>query len=205
MKTIIFDLSEVFIGGMHGIGKSLAPVLNIPAPEILPLMSNQWLRQLFQGLITEDQYLQELLASVPWSVSPAKIKEALRANFHTTIPGMDAMLPRRLADRYTLVLLSDHAREWVEYLRPVHQSLLSQFSHVLFSFDPRLRGTKKEAATFHKVLQIVDCQPSECLFIDDSKRNINTAQEVGIPGVLFTSAQRLITVEFPQFGITLDA
>lgn len=204
LETIIFDLSEVFVAGMHGIEKPLARILKIPEHTVLPLMSGPRVRRLFIGEITEEKYLRELREQEQWDISLERLKKVIRDNFHSTVPGMDANLLQCLAGTYRLVILSDHAREWVEYLQPVHQSLLSGFTQLFFSFDPRLRGTKKEVATFHKVLNIIGDEPEECLFIDDRERNVRVAAEVGIPGIVFTDAQRLINVEFPQFGITLN-
>lgn len=204
LKTIIFDLSEVFIAGMYGIEKPLAQILNIPENTVLPLMSGKRLRKLFLGEITEERYLRELLAQEQWNVHLTTIKEVIRNNFHSTLSGMDATLLQCLAKRYRLILLSDHAREWVEYLLPVHQTLLSEFSQLFFSFDPQLRGTKKEVATFRKVLNIISCEPNECLLIDDRELNVSVALEAGIPGIVFKDAQRLINVDFPQFDITLN-
>ncbi len=204
LKTIIFDLSEVFIAGMYGIEIPLARILSIPEDTIIPIMSTDELGQLFRGEITEEQYLQGLLTVEQWDISLDTLKNVIRRNFHGLVPGMGTDLLRQLASTYRLVILSDHAREWVEYLEPIHQALLSEFSEVLFSCDARIQGTKKQETTFRKVLDIIGEKPEECLFVDDFERNVKVAAEVGIPGIHFTSAQRLINVEFPQFGITVQ-
>jgi len=203
LKTIIFDLSEVFIFGMYGIEPPLARILKIPEDTVMPLMSGSRLRRLFLGEITEEQYFQELLTQEQWDISLDTLKKVIRSNLHGTVPGMGSDLLRRLDGQYELIILSDHAREWVEYLKPVHRSLLSGFSQLFFSFDSRLRDTKKFVTTFQKVLEIIGRTPKECLFVDDRERNVGIAAEVGIPGIHFTSAQRLINVELPQFGVTL--
>ncbi|MDP3970217.1 MAG: HAD-IA family hydrolase [bacterium] len=205
LKTIIFDLSEVFIYGMYGIERPLARILSIAEDTIISLMSGNRLRQLFQGEITEDQYFQDLLSEVQWDISLDSFKRVVRGNFHGTVRGMDSDLLRRLDGKYELIILSDHAREWVEYIKPIHQPLLSKFSQLFFSYDHRLQGTKKFEVTFQKVLKIIGNRPEECLFIDDRARNVEVAGKVGIPGIHFTDAQHLINEDLPQFGITLIA
>lgn len=204
LKTIIFDLSEVFVAGMYGIEIPLARILSLPENTIIPIMRTDELGQLFRGEITEERYLQGLLTGEQWDISLDTLKKVIRRNFHGLVPGMGTDLLRQLASTYRLVILSDHASEWVKYLEPIHQALLSEFSEVLFSFNERIQGTKKQATTFQKVLGIIGEKPEECLFVDDLERNVKVAAEVGIPGIHFTSAPRLINVEFPQFGITVQ-
>ncbi len=190
-KTIVFDLSEVFIGGMHGIERLLAPMVGLREEQVLPLMSGEWLHRLFCGEISADLYYSELLRKTGWNVSAQCIEDLLYENFRTTVPGMDASLPMQLSRKFEVVLLSDHAREWVREVADLHRDLLEVFSTVFFSFNPLVHGTKKELDTFRRVLEILGRQPGECFFIDDSRTNVKTAREAGITSVHFTSAEQL--------------
>jgi FMN phosphatase YigB (HAD superfamily) len=72
-------------------------------------------------------------------------------------------LLRSLAGRYELALLSDHAREWVDFIRQQHP-FLEFFSHQFFSYE--LRHTKRERITFLTVLHKLGAR-RRCVFVDD--------------------------------------
>ncbi len=115
------------------------------------------------------------------------MKRIIRGNFRRRIPGTIALLPR-LARRYELVLLSDHAAEWAAHIRRIHP-WLRIFSRRFFSFA--LGQTKREPSTFRKVAAALGRSPDECLLIDDSPANVAAAASAGMPGIRFTTAAAL--------------
>ena len=184
VHTLIFDLSEVLIAGLLGIEKPLAEQLSLSEEHIFRAFGGERLQRLCSGELTEYAYLEQILQEQAWTTSIADLKQLIRWNFHTPVPEMDALLTR-LAARYDLVLLSDHAAEWVQHIRTIHPFLQS-FQRLFFSYE--LKQTKLSPSTFLKVLEAVGRQPDECLFIDDSPRNVAVAHSIGLPGSVFTSA-----------------
>ena len=186
-QTIIFDLSEVLIAGLLGIEKPLAARLGLDEGPVLKAFGGELLRSLCCGHLTEEAYLAQVITSQKWDVPAGEIKALLRQNFQRKVPGMEEILAY-LAGRYELVLLSDHAAEWVKDILAMHP-FLGLFSSRFFSFQ--LKQTKQEAATFREVLAQIDRRPEECLFIDDSAVNIQAAISAGVPSIRFTSAPEL--------------
>ena len=187
IECIIFDLSEVLIAGLVGIERELVHVLPVPEEEILPCFGGDLFHELLIGNISEDTYLKQIIEREKWTVSAAELKAAIRNNFHNEIEGSISLLPR-LAPRYQLVLLSDHAREWVAYIMSIHP-FLEIFEHAFFSYD--LKRTKQDPETFLQVLDTISLSPPSCLFIDDNPRNVSVAESVGIPAVQFLSPEQL--------------
>jgi FMN phosphatase YigB (HAD superfamily) len=74
-----------------------------------------------------------------------------------------------LSANYEIILLSDHAKEWVAYIKSAHP-FLGVFRETFFSYE--LGKTKKDPNTFLEVLERMKYRASECLFIDDNPRNI---------------------------------
>ncbi len=68
---------------------------------------------------------------------------------------MESLLGR-LAIDHELVLLSDHAAEWIAYIRTIHP-FLRLFKAQFFSFE--LKQTKREPSTFHTVLEAIHREP----------------------------------------------
>ena len=192
-KCIIFDLSEVLIAGLVGVERQLSHELLVPEDEILPCFAGNWRRELFVGNVSEDAYLRQVIARGNWDISTARLKQVIRDNFHTEVEGTLSILTA-LSPQYELVLLSDHAREWVAYIRTIH-SFLEIFQRTFFSYD--LRRTKKDPQAFLMLLDAVSVSPCDCLFIDDNPGNVSVAESVGIPGIHFVDAAQL-TIELER-------
>jgi FMN phosphatase YigB (HAD superfamily) len=186
-RTLIFDLSEVLIAGLLGIEKPLASRLRIAKRAVRPAFTGQLLEELCCGRISEDEYLTRILARKRWRIAPAEVKRIIRENFHRRVPGMQRLIPR-LARRYELVLLSDHAAEWAAHIREVHP-WLGIFKSQFFSFE--LKQTIREPSTFQRVLAAIGRRADVCLLIDDSAKNVIAAASIGLPGIRFTSARAL--------------
>lgn len=190
IRTLIFDLSEVIIAGLFGLEKILAPQVGMQEREVMRFFGGDLLQAaICCGQISEKEYLSQLLARSGWPLSQQYLKNLIRANFHTEVPGMRPLL-ERLSELYELALLSDHAREWAAYLRSVH-SVFDLFQVVFFSYE--LGQTKRSPETFRQVSQKLDRQPGECLFIDDNSENVARAESVGMTGITFISAEDLET------------
>ena len=186
-QTLIFDLSEVLIAGLLGIEKPLAVRLGIPKRAVLTAFAGPLLEKLCCDRISEDEYLARILKRQRWRLAPAEVKGIIRQNFHRRVPGMQKLIAR-LARRYELVLLSDHAAEWATYIQGIHP-WLRIFKTRFFSFE--LRQTKREPSTFQRVLAAIGRRPDECLLVDDSTQNVQAAASIGLPGIRFTSTKAL--------------
>lgn len=199
-STLIFDLSEVLINGLWGAERLLAEHLGLPEKRLAQELWIPWATSLFEGRLTEHEYLQEVIRRSGWQgISPEEVGGYLRQNFLQQLPGMEALI-RRLSQRYELALLSDHAREWVDYIHQQH-AFLDCFSRQFFSYE--LRHTKRERITFLTVLYQLGRQASECVFIDDLATNVEVARSVGIHGIQFTGAGTL-TAQLRALGFNAD-
>ena len=196
ITTLIFDLSEVLIAGLFGIEKPLAAKLGVAEADIVPVFGGPRLDDLCCGRISEDAYLGRILVRTRWSVTPPELKHIIRDNFHHRVPGMEELV-KRLAQKYELILLSDHAREWIAYIRDVHP-LLEIFRARFYSFE--LGQLKREPSTFGRGLTAIGRGPEECLFVDDHPANVRSAAAAGLGAIRFTSAGAL-TRELTQRGV----
>lgn len=106
---------------------------------------------------------------------------------------------KSLKKRYKLGLLSVHAKEWVEYCEE-KLSYTSLFDVVSYSFEALVCKPDKKA--FKIILDKFQTKPEQVLFIDDSPKNIKTAEELGIASILFQSAPQL-KKDLKKFGIKM--
>jgi len=197
-NTILFDLSEVLISGLLGVEKQLAEETNVPEQNVLRALDDHQFLELLCGEISEEEYLTQTITAEGWNISLERVKKLIRENFHNQVPGMEALL-YCLKKGYSLVLVSDHAQEWIDYILSVH-SFFRVFDYLFFSFQ--LHQTKRESSTYQKILKTIDRKACECLLIDDDNENLISAQKVGIEGIRFTNIERLST-ELTRNGINV--
>lgn len=194
IKTIIFDLSEVYLSGLLGTNKILSKRLgtNIASSDLhIPEI-----QQLFEGKISEDRYWESILLKHRWNISIGELKKIVRSNFKE-INGVRKIIERLKKNGYQLGLLSVHAKEWIEYCEKEfdHHKL---FDSTLYSFDVAVCKPDKRA--YELILEKLNVRAEECLFIDDSLQNLDSARELGIQTILFTSAEQLLD-ELKRRGI----
>jgi HAD superfamily hydrolase (TIGR01509 family) len=198
IQTVIFDLGEVLIAGLFGIEIPLAEQLRVPGSTTLPAFGGDLLEELCCARLTEDEYLERIINQQGWSASAEHLKPVIRRNFHRHVSGMQPVL-NRLKPRYELVLLSDHALEWMAYIQMVH-SFFDKFGALFFSYE--LGQTKSDPTTFALVLDELGRKAQQCLFVDDSERNVATARSVGLPSIRFVDSAQLIR-QLRQGGLEL--
>lgn len=88
----------------------------------------------------------------------------------------------KLNRRISMVLLSNDISEWSEYITKKH-NLNRYFDDRIVSGDVKLR--KPDKRIFEYTLNRLGRKPEECVFIDNSTKNLHTAEGLGIKTILF--------------------
>ncbi len=195
---LIFDLSEVLIRGLVGIDNEIGELIGKQSDNLLRRFGGENLRALCKNEITENDYLRNIITTEKWNCSLKELKQIIRNNFHHVIGEMDELVAE-LLKRYSLILLSDHAKEWINYIEEYHD-FIHLFSNKIYSFDTG--HLKNEIHNFEILLNDLNITSSSCLFIDDRKENIETAQHCGIKGIVFKDQYQLIS-ELARYGVFL--
>lgn len=84
--------------------------------------------------------------------------------------------------QYHFVLLSNDVKEWSKFLFELH-GLQKYFKESIISGEIHMR--KPENRIFAYTIEHLQCDPQECIFVDNSVQNLNAAQRAGIHTVLF--------------------
>jgi putative hydrolase of the HAD superfamily len=195
-STIIFDLSEVLISGLLGIKEALSRQLPASTDRLLSCFGGSLLDELLLGDICEDTYLKTIVDVEGWEIDISRLKSVIRSNFRNQVEGMPDLVAA-LAPHYQLVLFSDHAQEWITYIRSVHP-FLKLFQHAFFSYE--LGRLKRQPEAFAHVLEALSVPARRCLFIDDNPVNVAAAHSVGLPSIRFSDADHLVS-ELRRWGV----
>ncbi|WP_336128716.1 HAD-IA family hydrolase [Mesoflavibacter sp. CH_XMU1422-2] len=179
IKTIIFDFGDVFIN----LDKEGALKLALEKFEITELDEElQSINALYeQGLISTDEFLDFYADNFP------KLnKEELKSIWNYIIkdfPEHRLQFIKQLAkdNNHQLILLSNTNELHIDYIKKnvsFYEDFKNCFDQFYLSHEINLR--KPNADIFNFVLTENKLNAEECLFIDDTLENTQTAQQLGI-------------------------
>ncbi len=106
---------------------------------------------------------------------------------------------RELAQRYAIYLCSnagDMHFPWVYERFPA----LNFFTGDAISYQ--LGAVKPHRAFYERALAKFGLQPAACLFIDDRPENVESAEEFGIPSILYTTPTETIAAVRARLGLS---
>jgi HAD superfamily hydrolase (TIGR01509 family) len=106
----------------------------------------------------------------------------------------------QLEGSYKLAALSNHGREWAEFMQREFD-FFRHFDQVVFSCDVHLR--KPDPEIYKLCLSRINSKPPECLFVDDKKRNTDAASGLGMK-ILTLERNVPLRDELQRLGIRLE-
>ncbi|WGD34810.1 HAD family phosphatase [Olleya sp. YS] len=179
IKTIIFDFGDVFIN----LDKEGAMTNALELFELDELSEELIAFNAFyeQGLIDTNEFLDFYLNNFP-KLSKKDIIEAWNYIICDFPPKRLEFIQQLAKDKqYQLILLSNtnelHINHIKEYI-PFYEEFKACFDQFYLSHEIILR--KPNADIFQFVLDENNLNPKDCLFIDDTKENTETANKLGI-------------------------
>ncbi len=128
------------------------------------------------GEFTSDEFLSRLGYENPGYHMKDYIENYL------TLDGGFIPFAEKYYQQYNFVLLSNDVSQWSSYITEYHR-LNKYFSEKIVSGDVKCR--KPEKKIYELALEKSGKCPEECLFIDNSVKNLEVAEELGIVPILF--------------------
>jgi len=178
IKTIIFDFGDVFI--------------NLDKPATMREMNKYEIEELSESLLDINQrYEKGLISSTEfvksYQTEHSQLQENQFKNSWNAIlidfPEYRYQFLKKLAaeKNYKLILLSNTNEihiDWVKENVPFFEDFKACFDAFYLSHEINFR--KPDAEIYEYVLEQHDLKPKECLFIDDTTENTETAKNLGI-------------------------
>ena len=185
IKVIAFDFGGVYFTYNHGkLDAALAKATGVSKKKVKIAVVKD-LRLLNLGKINGTQYWHTFCKLIGKEVSHKKLKRVTEAQFRP-IKGM-VDLAKKLRKKYTIALVTNNHEMLFELDKKY--KFLKNFDVMLCS---HLLKTKKPAQRIYRLLmKKTKVKAREIVFIDDLKRNIDTANKLGMHGILFKSVTQL--------------
>lgn len=189
IKNIIFDLSEVIISGYYGVENIIEEKASISKSEFLKRKEETlpFFLDTMRGKHTEEEYWTYFLEGTNWNASIKDLKDVIRENLNVPVEGTIELI-EKLKGNYNLILLSDHVREWVDYIIENFKEI-TLFDYKFFSYE--IGKLKTDNDCFQMIVDKLKINPKETIFIDDSIKNVMDAKKCGIDGIEFKNINQL--------------
>ena len=152
------------------------------------------------GQVTLDEYLRR---TVFYRERPFTMEEFKEFMLEQSKPFPEAIgFLGKLARtrRQMLAALNNESLEINEYR--IHKFQLRDYFEAFFS-SCYLGVRKPEAGIYQLALKITQCEPAECILIDDRGLNLECARELGMHTIQFQNVAQL-REDLGTFGITPD-
>ncbi|NGX46412.1 MAG: Alpha-D-glucose 1-phosphate phosphatase YihX [Chlamydiae bacterium] len=186
-EVIVFDFGGV-VGKVNRkpVLQRMSHALDIPYAQVKKALAGD---HFYEALEQGQSYWQQFAASHgrPLPQSWMTDLDSYRAHVVTRVPGTAEVIHKLKADGYQVALLSNTKQDRANFLRA--QGYYAPFDPVLVSCE---MGTKKPLApAFKQLINRLDTQPDNIIFIDNKRTNVHAAKRAGIQAIHFTSAETL--------------
>ena len=188
INTVIFDIGKVLAGyGWEKYLRGIAPEEEAyRAVEQAVFLSPDWVEH-DKGLLTEEEEIRDFISNAP--EYEKEIRQTYE-NLGECVWKLDYALPwvRDLKSRgFRVFALSnwpkhiyDQRKDKLDFLDLMDGYILSYQEHVI----------KPDPAAFRLLLERYRIEPEKAVFIDDTLKNIEAAERLGIHGIHFRSLEQ---------------
>jgi putative hydrolase of the HAD superfamily len=197
ITTIIFDWGGVLSGmtDMRDFAKEFAREKNVDPGMLETTMMDAW-QQAKVGKISSEEFYAVIAEKT--KANHEDIHQSFLSFFGSNLESIE--LARSLKKKYKVALLTNNIGAWVESALLEHQ--LTDFFDVVISSHSSQKA-KPDPEIYHEVVHALGVTTSECVFIDDKQKNVDTANNLGMYGITFTSATQLRR-DLEKLGVTTN-
>lgn len=128
-------------------------------------------------------------------IEPEALKEMIMDTFELDRRVID--LITNLHKNYILVLMSNQVEDWLEKVID-DNNLRDKFDYFINSYNVGIK--KPDRGIFDEAIMRTGSKYEECLFIDDSLKNINAARSLGMHAIKFETYDQALE-ELKQYNI----
>ncbi len=198
-KAIFIDKGGVATtGGFPIFCPKLAKILGIPTRQSFEVFEDKNFPLLTQHKLTVRQYWKKCLNEVG---RPDQFKnwpkfEKIVINSYTLNKKLLQII-KKLKKDYYIPILSNQGKQRKKYLNK--NCHLSKY-YDTFYMSSELGYNKSNPRFIKTILQRRHLKPSACILIDDQKKNLPTAEKMGLTTIYYTNVKQL-TKDLKKIGV----
>ncbi|MEW6095247.1 MAG: HAD family phosphatase [bacterium] len=199
IDLIIFDLGNVILNFDHMIiCKKLSKLSKFPLQEVYERIFSSGLERLYdEGKISTKDFFKEISNRFGLNISLTEFKLLWQDIFWVN-EGIEEIL-LKLKGRYKLFLLSNTNELHFEFAKDKFD-ILNLIDEYILSY--KVGFSKPSPEIFYEALKKAKVDASRCIYIDDIKEHVISANKVGMKGVLFKSIDGLKR-NLAKYGVKL--
>ncbi|HLC46601.1 MAG TPA: HAD-IA family hydrolase [Candidatus Nanoarchaeia archaeon] len=191
IEAIIFDFGDVIYRvDNNKIIKNLSKFTDTPEKELKAAIYQEHAisREYENGLITFDQFFQEIVRKGSLKITPDEFIKAYCDKFTVMKPTLE-LIKRLKEEEYSLGLISNADELDFEYAIKTCE-IFPLFDAVSLSFE--VKEMKPNEKMFRDSLRKLGKRPEECVYIDNIKEFADASSRLGIHGIHYTGYSQLI-------------
>ncbi len=157
------------------------------------------LHELDLGNFSEDDLLEYFLKYEGVTITKAELRKEIDS--YLSLDESLAMIIKDLRSKgYMICLLSNANNEFFErMIYPTYPEFKALFDEILISAN--IGMVKPDEEMYRHALKVMNANPEEAVFIDDSLGNVEAANKLGIKGFVYTDSQSFAHYLKKEFNI----
>lgn len=191
IKVIIFDLGGVIVSSkVEKIPNIISDYMGIEYSQFDNFMG-KYKSDLTRGKISLIDIYSKIIKKFGLkNLDPKEIVDKHLKIFQRIIENLNEevlSLVKKLRENYSVVCLVNAELDVVPLVRK--RGVYDYFKHAYISTELRMEKPNKEI--YSAVLNDLNCEAEEAIFIDDKEDNVNSAKGVGINSILYKNFRQL--------------
>lgn len=189
IKAVIFDAGGVLHESNTAMADDLFEELGITS-EVLKQIRAKQMPLLGSGAIDEVEFWHQVTSE--YGLREVTTDENLLGRAfikaiveHTSIT---ELIKQLRVSGVKLAVLSNTIQPHAMALKEA--GLYDGFDHVLLSHEVGM--LKPDSAIYKHALEVLDVSPEATIFVDDDRQNVEAAETLGIKGIVFTDADKVV-------------
>lgn len=192
IKALIFDLGNVIVNlNMRDFYKKILPVSD---NKEINIYKDLWepIEKFDKGLFSkEDFYIEAKKRFQFQDVDKEEFFNMFNSIFDSLNDKLLDFIKKIKQDKkYKVFALSNTNPLHVEFLAKNIIDFREHFNQVFYSYE--LGMIKPDPKIFLQVLEHINYKPSECIFIDDNRKNVKVAEQIGMIGIQFRNETKIL-------------
>lgn len=187
-KAVIFDWGGVCCSAGEHFSNPLMLEQVAMTSEQMSDASKSIEKEFYTGRISESEFWNQIINKYHLKgISEEQLRQSYFDSYKIYPQMIDAINETRKNHR--VALLSNLASDMAGRIKKLH-NVDNMFEIKVFSYE--LGVMKPDSKIYLHILEKLQLKPNDCLFIDDSKANIEAAEKLGISTIYFRTPEQTI-------------